>query len=372
MRGTGSVYRRVRKRPNGQEYVRYVAQVRLGDGRYMRRLYTTRGEATKALARMLESTEVSRLPLGDYLRSWLSETAAPSVSPNTLRGYRAAAAHLSAIADIPLEDLTAEDVERAINRMTAQRHKQKAETVRAASAKTRRNALAMLRAALASAESRGHLSRNVAAHVKPPRVPRVRPPTLTPERAHAILAAVAGDRYEAAYALALCGLRASEVLGLAWSDVDEDVIHLRFQLVGSGPRARRAPLKTRASEADVFLPPFARDRLAAHHDRQRAERPVVDIDGDGLVFVTERGYAVNGSWLTKHFQDLLAAAKLPTMRLHDLRHGAASLLAGLGVHPSVSQAILRHSTARMTLDGYTTVTAGMQREAMDRLGEAVG
>lgn len=86
MRGSGSVYRRVRKRPNGQEYVRHVAQVRLGDGRYMRRFYATRGEATKALARMLESTEVSRLPLGDYLRSWLSETAAGTIAPNTRRG----------------------------------------------------------------------------------------------------------------------------------------------------------------------------------------------------------------------------------------------------------------------------------------------
>lgn len=61
----------------------------------------------------------------------------------------------------------------------------------------------------------------------------------------------------------------------------------------------------------------------------KAERPVIALDGkdrqpDGLVFVTKAGYAVNGSWLTKHFQSLLEAAKLPKMRLHDMRHGAAS------------------------------------------------
>lgn len=373
LRGTGSVYRRTRTSPGGRAYVRWLAQVRLGDGRYMRRVYATRGEATRALATMLESTEVSRQPLGDYLRSWLDETAAPSVSPNTLRGYRAAAAHLSPIAAIPLEDLTTEDVERVVNRMTAARHNQ-AKAPAPASPKTRRNAIAMLRAALGTAEDRGHLSRNVAARVKPPRLARARPEALSPEGARAILAAVGGDRYEAAYALAFCGLRASEVLGLAWGDVDRaaGVARVRFQLSGSGPSARRVPTKTRASAADVWLPPFVVARLDEHERRQRGERPVVGIDGDGLVFVTERGYAVNGSWLTKHFQALLEAAGLPTMRLHDLRHGLAALLAGMGVHPSVAQAILRHTTARMTLDGYTSVTSEQQREAMRRLDAAIG
>lgn len=374
MRGTGSVYRRERTSPSGQRYVRWMAQVRLGDGRYMRRVYVTRGEATKALTAMLASTEVSRQPLGAYLRSWLAETAAHRVTPNTLRGYRAAVAHLAPIEDIPLEDLTAEDVERVVNRMTARRHKQTAETVKAASPKTRRNALAMLRAALGDAERRGHLTRNVATMVDMPRVPRTKPPTMTTERAHAILAAVAGDRYEAAYALGLCGMRASEILGLVWSDVDMDagVIALRYQLVGSGPRARRVQLKTRSSEAPVLLPSFVVTRLRAHKRAQDAERPVTPIDGDGHVFVTPAGWTVNGSWLTKHFQALLEAAKLPTMRLHDLRHGTASLLAGIGVHPSVAQAILRHSTAKVSLDLYTSVTTGMQREAMDRLSEAIG
>lgn len=373
MRGEGSVYKRTRTSPNGRTYVRHIAQVRLGDGRYMRRVYATRGEATKALAVMLASTEVSRQPLGDYLRSWLAETAAPSVSPNTLRGYRASVTHLSPIADIPLEDLTTEDVERVINRMTAARHNQKT-AAKPASPKTRRNALAMLRAALGTAEDRGHLSRNVAARVKPPRIPRAKPEALTPERAKAILAAVAGDRYEAAYALAFCGLRASEILGLAWGDVDRErrVIHVRYQLVGSGERARRAQTKTASSAADIEMPAFVAARLEAHEARQRDERPITPIDGDGLVFVTERGYAVNGSWLTKHFQGLLEAAKLPPMRLHDLRHGLAALLAGMKVHPSVAQAILRHSNVSTTLGVYTAVTRDMQREAMRRLDRAIG
>lgn len=117
------------------------------------------------------------------------------------------------------------------------------------------------------------------------------------------------------------------------------------------------------------LPPFVVERLVAHRARQDAERPVAVLrDEDrGLLFVTPSGYAVNGSWLTKHFQALLAEAGLPRMRLHDLRHGAASLLVGAGVHPRIAQQLLRHASSRTTMDVYAHVSAAQEREAADVL-----
>lgn len=375
MSGDGSLWARDRVGASGRTYRRWVAQVSIGgrgERRIVRRLFRTKAEAREALGEMLAGRDLSRQPLGDYLRRWLGETAGPAVSANTLRGYEDAAAHLADIARIPLRDLTAEDIEGVLNRMTARRHGQR--VARDAAPKTRRNALAMLRRALAVAERRGHVARNVALDVEMPRVPRARRDAMTPDLAKAVLAAVEGDRYEAAYALALCGLRASEVLGLAWEDVDEaaGTALVRWQLVGTGERAARAQLKTAASEAPVPLPPFAVERLRAHHDRQRLERIASGVPTeDGLVFTTERGYGVNGSWLTRHFKRLLAAAGLPGMRLHDLRHGAASLLAAAGAHPRVAQALLRHSTSRVTLERYTHVTAAQEREAADLLQRMV-
>lgn len=375
MSGEGSVWKRTRKRPDGREYVRWVAQVSFGsrdDRRIVRRIFATKGEAREALTGMLAGRSLSRQPLGAYLRSWLDETAGPSIAPNTRRGYEAVIAEFAPIASIPLSDLTAEDIEACLNRMTAKRHGQ--EEAKDASPKTRRNALAMLRRALSVAERRGHITRNVARMVEAPRVPRRSPDAMTPDMAKAILAAVEGDRYEAAYALALCGLRLSEVLGLAWEDVDETTgsARVRYQIVGSGQGARRAQLKTRASEAPVPLPPFALSRLKKHHDAQRLERIAAGLPTeDGLVFVTLRGYAVSGSWLTKHFQQLLIDAKLPKLRIHDLRHGAASLLAAAGAHPRVAQALLRHASSRTTLEVYTHVTATQEREAAELLERMV-
>jgi integrase len=115
---------------------------------------------------------------------------------------------------------------------------------------------------------------------------------------------------------------------------------------------------------------FVLERLRAHLDRQRMERPDSALD-DGLVFVTPRGYAVNGSWLTKHFQALLANAGVPRMRLHDLRHGAASLLVGAGVHPRIAHELLRDASSKTTMEIYSHVSAAQQREAVEVLQRAL-
>ena len=81
---------------------------------------------------------------------------------------------------------------------------------------------------------------------------------------------------------------------------------------------------------------------------------------------------MNGSWLTKHFQAMLVRSGLPRMRLHDMRHGAASLLVDAGAHPRVAQELLRHATgSRVTMERYAHVTAGQQRQAADLLDQAL-
>ncbi len=370
MAGEGSVF----KRSDGA----WVAQLSIGgrgQRRYVTRRARTRTEARIKLAELKAEREagldLSRLSLGDYLRRWLAESAGPTISANTLRGYEDTLVHLQPITGIAIAQLTAEDIERCCNGMTTHRHR--ATNQRPASPKTINNVLVMLRGALEQAARRGHVRRNVAKLVPLRKVGRSTVEALTPERARQVLAAIKGDRLEAAYALGFVGLRASEVLGLAGSDVDLDAatVTIRYQLSGSGRRATLVETKTAASVATIPLPTFVVTRLRTHIDRIKAERPFVPID-DWLLFTTEDGYGVNGSWYTKHFKALLEKAKLPTMRVHDLRHGAASLLVDAGAHPRVAQELLRHAPgSRVTMERYAHVTARQQRDAADLLDAAL-
>ena len=369
MPGEGSVFRRA---SDGA----WLAQ--LSSGPRGHRSYQTRSARTKADARRrLEEMkadrraglDLSKLSLGVYLRLWLDESAKLTVSANTLRGYEDVLIHLEPIAGIPLTKLTAEDIEACANRMVT--HRSNAKSQQPASPKTVRNAQVMLRRALGQAELRGHVRRNVAKLVPLRRVPRSSVAALTPERAGQILRAIADDRLEAAYALAFAGLRSSEILGIARSDLDLDkrTLTVRYQIAGSGRTATRVATKTAASAATIPLPDFAIDRLRAHLGRLADERPFAPI-GDFLVFVTPKGLPINGSWFTKHFQALLLTAGLPTMRLHDMRHGAASLLVDAGAHPRVAQELLRHAPgSKVTMERYAHVTAAQQRQAADLLDE---
>ncbi|WP_247684192.1 tyrosine-type recombinase/integrase [Micromonospora sp. D93] len=62
---------------------------------------------------------------------------------------------------------------------------------------------------------------------------------------------------------------------------------------------------------------------------------------------------------------MIGRAGLPPIRLHDLRHGAASLAQSAGVDIKTIQHQLGHSNIRLTADTYTTVLPPAAREAAD-------
>jgi integrase len=69
---------------------------------------------------------------------------------------------------------------------------------------------------------------------------------------------------------------------------------------------------------------------------------------------------------------LLKEAGLAPIRLHDLRHSAATLLLKMGVPAHVVKEILGHSDIRTTLGIYGHVLPTMHDDAMDMMGGLFG
>jgi integrase len=59
------------------------------------------------------------------------------------------------------------------------------------------------------------------------------------------------------------------------------------------------------------------------------------------------------------------------IRFHDLRHTHATLLLEQGVHIKVVSERLGHSTTRMTLDTYSHMLPGMQKQAAEKIGKVL-
>ena len=76
--------------------------------------------------------------------------------------------------------------------------------------------------------------------------------------------------------------------------------------------------------------------------------------------------------LRRSFYPLLERVGLPHIRFHDLRHTAATLLLGQNVNVKVVSEMLGHSQIAITLDLYSHVTPGMQRQAVEALEAVLG
>jgi integrase len=71
--------------------------------------------------------------------------------------------------------------------------------------------------------------------------------------------------------------------------------------------------------------------------------------------------------VSRHFRPMLKKVGLPTIRFHDLRHTAATLLLKEGVPVTVVSKMLGHRSAKMTLDTYSHVLPDSLDEASNAM-----
>jgi integrase len=170
------------------------------------------------------------------------------------------------------------------------------------------------------------------------------------------------------------GLRVSEALGLAWSDIDLEArtLTVRHQLARIDGEWKRTRPKTRRSRRTVPLTPQAIDALDEQRRRQDAERGEHPRPIDGLVFTTSRGEPVHSTNVLPSWYRTLRRLGLPRVTIHDLRHASATMMLSAGVPLPVIAAVLGHSTIRVTADLYAHVLEDSKREAADKMAEALG
>ncbi|MET9344917.1 tyrosine-type recombinase/integrase [Nonomuraea sp. NPDC003804] len=179
----------------------------------------------------------------------------------------------------------------------------------------------------------------------------------TAEQLAEFLAFARGDPlYPLWQLIALRGLRRGEAAGLRWVDLDLDRRELTVsrQLVHTDDGLIACPPKTAASRRIVALDPETVRLLRRHEQAQR------QLLGDawnesGPIFARTDGSPVRPDYLTVRFHQLVQASNLPPIRLHDLRHGTATLALASGSDLRVVQGTLGHGSIVVTSDIYTSV-----------------
>jgi integrase len=345
----------------------------------------------------------SELTLDAYLDHWLEAAAKGALRPNTYASYEESLNlyirpelgrfQLDKLSPIVLQRHARVLTEQTVKAKPPKPPKTKGKAgakagatpppappvTRKLSARTIRYAFGILKAALRQAVKWRILQLNPCDAVELPRLERREMRALDTEAARKFLAAAEGTRHEALFKLALAtGMRPSEYLALRWKDVDlsRAVVSVQRALIrdASLPDGwALAETKTARSRRTIPVPAGVVEALRRHKARQAEERikrgPA--WQNHGLVFTNEIGGPLERqNILNRYFRPLLKAAGLPvTLRLYDLRHSAATMLLEAGVHPKVASERLGHASITMTLDTYSHVMPGMQRDASDKVEE---
>ena len=247
------------------------------------------------------------------------------------------------------------------------------------SARTVGYLLQLLRHALRDAAKQGLVARNVADLVEAVKgaTARSRVEPLSLEQTRKLLADVHGTRIEGFVLVAVhTGLRLGELLGLSWQDIDLDAGALAVRRTLQRSRGEGwscgEPKSEHGTRTLALAPPVVA-ALRAHRARQSEERlqagsEWVDL---GLVFPTLLGTPQHGRSALLDFQAALAAAGLPRKRVHDLRHGCATMLLATGTDLGTVARQLGHADASFTLRTYIQPDDAQRRTAADRLAAAL-
>jgi integrase len=185
------------------------------------------------------------------------------------------------------------------------------------------------------------VSRNAALAVDKPRVPRHEMRFMTTDEVTTFLDHVREERLFAFFLTSIfTGMRPGELYALKWEQVDLKAGTILVTHTLDSKKRARNEVKT-----------------------ARGRRTIAEGNPHGFVFPDPSGAALRENHISKTFQKLREAARIPYLRLYDLRHTAVTLMIAAGIHDKVISERIGHASAAFTLDTYGHVMPNMQKDA---------
>lgn len=254
------------------------------------------------------------------------------LSPATINGYKKIRKNtMQGIMNIPLSSITQEKIQREINAI--------AKTL---SPKSVRNAHGLLSAALSEYKPEMVLRTTL------PQKKRCEIAIPSVEDIAKILEAARGTKAELPILLAVwLGLRASEIRGITWDCMKDDVLHVKQAVVDGENGAELKGTKTYSGDRKIRMPQYIQQLINA---QPRVDEFVVHLSGQAMY---------------KRFSRICEKIGLPHFRFHDLRHANASVMLALNVPDKYAMERMGHATNNMLKNVYQHTMKEKQDEVAD-------
>ena len=369
--GEGSI----RKRSDGRWEGRYVAG-HTEEGKPIRKsvLGKTQAEVKEKLKAALEEAgrvDVARADeytVGAWAMNWYNLYAKPNIRESTQRSYEGFLnlRVIPVLGNIPLKKLKARDIQKLYNDTRDHGRITKGKTVKnpGLSASYVQRLHALLHNCLERAVKERLILRNPCDDCIPPKIQKHEMQTLAQEDIHAYLREAERRGVLAMFFLELCtGLRKGELAALRWEDLNTERRTLRIDkqamsVPGGGVKVTRPKTETSIRTLSVSKEVI---RLLEEEHAKHPDNPYMfpSPATDGMYYPD----AIN-----RLHEKILKGAGLKHIRLHDLRHTAASTMLQNGVDIKTVSGMLGHYDAGFPLRTYTHTTDRQQEQAADMMG----
>jgi integrase len=218
------------------------------------------------------------------------------------------------------------------------------------------------------------VTKNVAALVRPPAAVRPLQRVWSRDDVALFLAATAQQPYGPLWRLLLTtGMRIGEALGLTWADVDLErgTVSIRRTITRDlrGKATLGETTKTPSSLRTIGIPPTVVAALRHQRDAQTFTRRHAGPlwQDHGLVFARWQGGIIAPNTVRAAFERDCKLAGVDPIRLHDLRHTAATLLVESGERLESIRDRLGHRSLATTADLYLSLSVEHDQAVGERL-----
>jgi len=222
----------------------------------------------------------------------------------------------------------------------------------------------------------GWARRNVVSDAHPPRVPRKGRRVWTVVQLQRFLQAARSDRFFALWMLeATSGMRRCELAGARRDllDLDAGTLVIEPTRVVVDGRVVESDGKTENAQHVLALDPFTLAALKAHVellDRERAEFGP-DYRDHGVLFCWEDGRPPHPDTITRRFKKLAAAADLPEIDLHDVRHSYATAGRDAKIDWKALSKRIGHADVAFTMKQYVQTDLEVDRQVATTLAALI-
>lgn len=312
--------------------------------------------------------------LSDWLNYWLENVVKPINESTTYCGYRAIIKHINPqIGDIPLQKLTAKDIQEYFNyKMTVIPEGKK----QPLTSNTVKKHYTLLRTALGLAQQQEVIRKNPMLNVVSPKYVKPKIEYYDLEKLQKLFELVENTLLEPAIYLAgVLGLRREEISGLKWSSVDltNNIILIEEVAVRADNDVEKKLPKNETSIRKLAIPPILHDVLVRVKEKQNNDNKFLGNDKTENEYVVSNwnGEPLNPAHLSSMFAKFVKKNKLPHIHLRGLRHTVASVANKSGVTLFDISKMLGHASPDITGKVYVEVFDKNNEGAINSVANAI-